>query len=59
MKYLRYVAKAAAAAVVAGVGGIAVGYADDTLMTGELWAAIAAAVVAGGSVFGIRNGEQP
>lgn len=59
MKHLKYVAKAAAAAIVAGVGGIAVGYADDTLMTGELWAAIAAAVVAGGSVFGIRNGEQP
>lgn len=51
--------KAIAAAIVAGVGGIAVGYADDVLRTGELWAAIAAAVTAGAAVFGIRNGDRP
>ncbi|KRB73090.1 hypothetical protein ASE01_20150 [Nocardioides sp. Root190] len=59
MKYLKYVAKATTAAAIAGVGGVAVGYADDSLTRGELWAAIAAAVVAGGGVFGVRNGDRP
>lgn len=49
-------AKAVAATVIAGVGGIAVGYADDTLTRGEFWAAISLGLVAGGGVFGIRNG---
>lgn len=49
-------AKAIAATVIAGVGGIAVGYTDDTLTRGEFWAAISLGLVAGGGVFGIRNG---
>lgn len=52
---LKPYAKAIAATLVALVGGIAVGYADDTLTTGEAWSAIAAAVTAGAAVFGIRN----
>lgn len=48
-------AKAIAATVVAVTGGIAVGYADDALTKGELWAAIAAGAVAAGAVFGIPN----
>jgi hypothetical protein len=51
MKY----AKAIAATLVALTGGIAVGYADNTLTTGETWAAIAAAAVAAGAVFGVPN----
>ena len=49
-------AKAILAALVAGVGGIAVGYADDSLTKGEFWAAMAAAATAGAAVFGVRNG---
>jgi hypothetical protein len=48
-------AKAIAGAAVALTGGIAVGYADDALTRGELWAAIAAGVAAGAAVFGIPN----
>ncbi|MCW2785259.1 MAG: hypothetical protein JWP74_1776 [Marmoricola sp.] len=48
-------AKAILAAAVALVGGIAVGYADDTLTRGEFWAAASAAVVALAGVFGIPN----
>ena len=51
MKY----AKAIVAAAVALTGGIAVGYADDSLTTGELWTAIAAGVAALGATFGVRN----
>ena len=56
MKIAPY-AKALLATLVAGVGGIAVGYADDSLTKGEFWAAMAAAVTAGAAVFGVRNGE--
>lgn len=48
-------AKAILAALIAGVGGIALGYADDTLSKGELWGAISLGLVAGGGVFGIPN----
>lgn len=54
---LKPYAKAILAALVAGVGGVAVGYADDSLTTGEFWAAMAAAVTAGAAVFGVRNGD--
>lgn len=50
-------AKAFLAAAVALVGGIAVGFADDTLTKGEFWAAAAAALVALGGVFQIPNAE--
>lgn len=53
---LKPYAKAILATLVAGVGGVAVGYADDSLTTGEFWAAMAAAVTAGAAVFGVRNG---
>lgn len=55
LKYLKRCAKAIGAAVVAGVGGIAVGYVDNSLTTGEFWAAISLGLTAGGAVFGIRN----
>lgn len=48
-------AKAILAGVVALVGGIAVGYTDDSLTKGEFWAAASAAVVALASVFGVPN----
>lgn len=49
-------AKAILAGLVALVGGIAVGYADDTLTRGEFWTAASAGVAALAGVFGIRNG---
>lgn len=52
---IRPYAKALAATVIAGVGAIAVGYADDALTRGELWAAISVGLAAGGAVFGIPN----
>lgn len=55
---LKPYAKAISAALVALVGGIAVGYADESLTTGETWAAIAAAVTAAGAVFRIPNAPQ-
>lgn len=55
MKNLKPYAKAIAAAVIAGVGGIALGYADDVLSKGELWGAISLGLVAGGGVFGVPN----
>lgn len=48
-------AKAIAGAIVALVGGIAVGYVDDTLTKGEFWSAAAAATVAAAAVFGVPN----
>jgi len=54
-KEMNAYAKAIAGAVVALVGGIAVGYVDDTLTKGEFWSAAAAATVAAGAVFGIPN----
>lgn len=51
-------AKAIAGAAVALTGSIAVGYADDALTKGELWAAIAAGVAAGAVVFGVRNADD-
>lgn len=56
MKRFSPIAKALAGAAVALTGGIAVGYADDSLTRGELWAAIAGGVTAGAAVFGVRNG---
>lgn len=47
--------KALGALVIALVGGIAIGYVDDALTTGEMWAAIASGVAAGGAVYGISN----
>lgn len=55
MKHLKPYAKAIAAALVAGVGGIAAGYVDDVLTTGEVWAALALATTSGATVFGIPN----
>ena len=55
MKNLKPYAKALVAALVAGVGGIATGYADDALTKGELWAAIALGLATGGAVFGVPN----
>lgn len=52
-------AKAIVAALVAGVGAIATGYADDSLTQGELWAAISTGLAAGAATFGIRNGSRP
>lgn len=51
-------AKAFLAAAIALVGGIAVGFADDTLTKGEFWAAAAAGLVALGGVFQVPNAEQ-
>lgn len=56
MNKLKPYAKAVVAGAVALTGGIAVGYADDRLTTGELWTAIAAGVAALGATFGVRNG---
>jgi hypothetical protein len=50
-------AKAVIAGAVALTGGIAVGYADNSLTTGELWTAIAAGVAALGATFGVRNAK--
>lgn len=52
-------AKALVAALIALVGGIAVGYTDDTLTKGEFWAAAAASLVALGGVFQIPNKAEP
>lgn len=49
--------KAILAGLIALVGGIAVGYADDSLTKGELWAAAAAGLVALGGVFQVPNKE--
>ncbi len=57
MKHVKPIAKALVAAAVALTGGIAVGYADDSLTQGELWTAIAAGVAAFGATFGVRNGS--
>lgn len=48
-------AKAILAGLIALVGGIAVGYTDDTLTKGEFWAAAAAGFVALGGVFQVPN----
>lgn len=48
-------AKAIAGAAVALTAGIAVGYADETLTKGEFWSAVAGAVAAGATVFGVPN----
>lgn len=55
IKYLKPYAKAVGAAVIAGVGGIALGYVDDSLTKGEFWGAISLGLAAAGAVFGIRN----
>lgn len=55
MNKLSPYAKAIVAAIVAGVGGIATGYADEALTTGEIWAAIALGLATGGAVFGVPN----
>lgn len=47
--------KALMALVITLVGGIAVGYADDSLTKGEFWSALAAALVSGGGVYGVSN----
>lgn len=57
MKYLPTIAKALVAAAIAVTGGIAVGYADETLTRGELWTAIAAGVAALGVTWGVPNGK--
>lgn len=54
---IKPIAKALVAGAVAVTGGIAVGYADDSLTRGELWTAIAAGVAALGATFGVRNAE--
>lgn len=48
-------AKAILAALIAAVGGIALGYADDSLTKGEFWGAISLGLASGGGVFGIPN----
>lgn len=50
-------AKAILAGLIALVGGIAVGYTDESLTKGEFWAAAAAGLVALGSVFQVPNAE--
>lgn len=52
-------AKAVMAGVVAGVGGVAVGYVDGLLTVGEGWTAAAAAVTAAATVYGVRNATPP
>jgi hypothetical protein len=52
---LKPYAKAILAALIAGVGGIALGYTDDALSKGELWGSISLGLVAGGGVFGVPN----
>lgn len=51
-------AKALIAGAIALTGGIAVGYADDSLTRGELWTAIAAGLTGVGATFGVRNAAQ-
>lgn len=50
-------AKAVLAFLVPLAGGIAAGYADDRLTTGEVWSAIAVALATGGAVFGVSDGR--
>lgn len=55
MKHVTPYAKALVATAIAITGGVAVGYADDSLTKGELWTAIAAGVAALGATFGVPN----
>lgn len=47
--------KAILAGLIAIVGGIAVGYTDDSLTRGEFWTALSAGLVALGGVFQVPN----
>jgi hypothetical protein len=50
-------AKAVIAGAVAFTGAVAVGFADNSITTGEWWTAAAAGVAALGATFGIPNAK--
>jgi hypothetical protein len=49
------IAKALLAGAIAGVGAVAVGYADGAITTAEVWTAVASGLTALGVVWGVPN----
>ena len=58
MNKIKPYAKAVLAFAIPLAGGIAAGYADDRLTTGEIWSAVAVALATGGAVYGVRNAQE-
>jgi hypothetical protein len=58
MNYVQTIAKALLAGAIAGVGAVAVGYADGAITTAEIWTAVASGLTALGVVWGVPNRES-
>lgn len=59
MNYVKYIAKALVAGLVAGTGAGAVAATDNGITYGEWWVIAATTVAAIGAVAGISNGPKP